>query len=674
MGVGVAASGATALSLGNAQGTVVLGRPLDLVFPIQTDGAQLADACVSAEITAGDAQLPASQVRISPEPARAGSGVGVRVQTTQPVREPVLGVRLAAGCTGSVVRNYTVLAFPEEALTPRQRAAANPVAAPRPAVAAPVPSVSSAAAGNAAARRSSESRAEPAPPQRARRSRAETAPPPKGEDAGRPRLVMEPLSDWLEAPSMLRASPEIATLSPASPAQREEAAARWRALNLEPQELLQEAARLVAQETELAKLRADAERDKAATLAVQQELEQRAAERFPAVVVYVLGALLLLLAGLLLWMWSRVRGDGTVDARRWNQAVAQNAASSPPAAARSAQPAPAEHHLRAQPTEPQMLPSGMIPLEFGVSQDAPLAPTEETSPVAADGSESITAVVNPEDLFDLQQQAEFFVSVGEHDQAIDVMKKHIEANQETSPLAYLELLRLYRSLSRIEQYNALRAQFHRFFNAQVPEFAAFARQGKGLFAYPEVLARIEALWCDPSVVSLLQELLFRGTGEQQRFDLPAYDDLLLLHAIARTTPPGSRGASSARTRTTPLVPTDWEPPRAELAEPPAPAQPSNLMEFEQDWAFEAPTELPATPAEGTAARALDLDLSDLTHLDALSERAEQDESNAPLPFLTQEEQPPVQRTAPPAPHQPVGFGSNSDRFEARVDPDVRKPR
>ncbi|MBK7718524.1 MAG: hypothetical protein IPJ36_05735 [Simplicispira sp.] len=161
-------------------------------------------------------------------------------------------------------------------------------------------------------------------------------------------------------------------------------------------------------------------------------------------------------------------------------------------------------------------------------------------------------MLNPEDLFDLQQQAEFFVSVGEHDQAIEVMKKHIEANQSASPSAYLELLRLYRSLSRIEQFNELRAQFHRYFNAQVPEFAAFARPGRTLFGYPDVLARIEALWCDPSVVPMLQELLFRGQGQDQRFDLPAYDDLLLLHAVARTTPASARGQSAPRTRTTPL--------------------------------------------------------------------------------------------------------------------------
>lgn len=678
MWVGVAAGSAAALSLGNLHGTAVLGRPLDLVFDVHTDGAQWADACISAEVTAGDTPLSPSQIRISAAPARSGGGTAIRVQSTQPIHEPVLSVRLAAGCSGSVVRTYAVLAFPEEALSPRQRAAANPANAVEPPAAAPPASAGRERSPGEAPRARAKAAAEAAPAARPpRRSRALAQAPAAAQAAepGRPRLIMEPLSDWLEAPSLLRASPEIATLAPVSPAQREEAAAVWRALNLQPQELLQDAARLVAQETELAKQRAQAERDKAAALAIQQELQLRAAERFPALVVYVLGALLLLLAGALLWMWARLGRPVPAGERSWTQAVAHTHGTAVPGAAQAvtAQPPTPVDHTRAQPTEPEMLPSGMIPFEFGNSQETGLVEPAGSAPAPPPGaSAAVAAVVNPEDLFDLQQQAEFFVSVGEHDQAIDVLKKHIEANQATSPLAYLELLRLYRSLGRMEQFNALRVQFHRHFNAQVPEFAAFSRQGRGLFAYPEVLARIEALWCDASVVPFLQELLFRGQGgEQQRFDLPAYDDLLLLHAVARTTPAAARGSSGARPRTTPVEPTDWEPPQAELVEP-ATAPASNLMEFEQDWAFETPGEggpAPLTPILSGAA--LDLDLSDLTHLDPLSEGAG---DSAPLPFLTREDLPPVPRTAAPAPHQPVGFGSNSDRFEARVDPDVRKPR
>ena len=44
------------------------------------------------------------------------------------------------------------------------------------------------------------------------------------------------------------------------------------------------------------------------------------------------------------------------------------------------------------------------------------------------------------DLFDLQQQAEFFVSVGEHSQAIGVLKKYIADNEATAPAARIPAL------------------------------------------------------------------------------------------------------------------------------------------------------------------------------------------------------------------------------------------
>lgn len=658
----------------------MLGRPLDLSFDVRTDGAALSDACIHADVIAGDSAVPSRQVAVTPTGSRSGQGAAIRVQTTQPVTEPILSVQLSAGCSGKVVRTYALLAYPAEALSARQRAAvALAAASARPREPAAARSVPEQGAGAAAPQTAPTRATRPtatARPKRAvpssRPARPKAAATPARE-AGKSRLVMEPLSDWLEAPSVLRASSELASVAPATPEQRADAAARWRTLNMQPQEMLDEAARLVAQESALATQRAQAERDKAAALAIQQELQQRVAERYSAFVVYSLLALLVLLAGAVLWLWSRQRRIQAVERHAWSEAAAAAASSTETGARVPSSAAYGEHSLRASPTEPELLPSGMMPLEFGVSdttaQDAPDTQLSG-APLAASATLPVASVVNPEDLFDLQQQAEFFVSVGEHDQAIDVMKQHIEANQSSSPFAYLELLRLYRSLSRIGQFNELRAQFHLYFNAHVPEFAAFSRQGKPLLAYPDVLARIEALWCDPSVVLLLQELLFRGVGnEHQRFDLPAYDDLLLLHAVARTTPAAARGVAAPRTRTTPLEPEQWEPPHAELPET-APAPVSNLMEFEPDWDFEAPNRASAEPSASLGAPALDLDLSDLTHLDALSERPE---GSAPLPLLSQEEQPPVPATAPPAPNQPVGFGSNSDRFEARVDPDARKP-
>ena len=282
----VAAGGAAALSLGNPQGTVVLGRPLDLVFDVRTDGTDVSDACVTAKVTAGDDPISQSQISVTPLPNAAGRSASVRLRSSQPINEPVIDVRLSAGCSGSVVRTYTVLAYPAEALSASQASAERTSAAAAPLVLRSTLTPDAAGARDGVRTRSGAVPADQVVTQRS--SRVERAVKPavarKPElEPGRPRLVMEPLSDWLQAPSVLRASTEMAALPEStSPSLREEAAARWRALNMQSEDLLQEDARRAAQDKAQSEKLAAAERDKEAALAVQQEFQERAAARFPA--------------------------------------------------------------------------------------------------------------------------------------------------------------------------------------------------------------------------------------------------------------------------------------------------------------------------------------------------------------------------------------------------------
>jgi hypothetical protein len=316
--------------------------------------------------------------------------------------------------------------------------------------------------------------------------------------------------------------------------------------------------------------------------------------------------------------------------------------------------------------------------------DSPAVPEAEepasaslpaAEPVPGADPQALELLINPEELFDLQQQAEFFVSVGEHNQAIEVMKKYIAGNETTAPVAYLELLRLYRSLSRVDDFNQLRAQFHRHFNARVPEFSAFNRPGRPLLTYPDILAQIEAIWSDESVLPLLDKLLFRrGATPPERFDLSAYDDLLLLNAIARTTPPSARGAPPPRQRTTPavsVVEVALDPVQDPLLATSLPTAPSkrsaideSFVEFDSRWLQDVPGQTETVPETPFVPSSLiDFDLSESGKL-AASE----------LPPLTQSDLPPVLPTAAPAPGQAVGFGAHNDRFEARQDPDIDKPK
>ncbi|MCZ2406418.1 MAG: hypothetical protein LC097_06755, partial [Burkholderiales bacterium] len=539
--LGAGAGSAAALTLGAARGQVVLGRPVDVSFEVIADpGKTLEDSCLSAEVVSGE--RPLTRVRVLPLPALAGRPGMVRVLSAEAADEPVLGVTLSAGCTGKITRSYTFLVDPpapgalERAAAPALPAPARPGAsgagsatAGLPAQAGPLPSAAATPPRRAAA--APLPRPEPAPPQarpervaRAKPKAARPQPAP-AQPAPAARLVMEPLEDWLDdtAPLPLRLSTQMQATQEdaATPERRAQWQAQWKALNMDAQELLQEGARSAAQQQELALARGQAEQERRLALDLQREVQ----ERFPASVVYALGALALAALAAMGWLLWRMRLQADQARRDWHQAVAAQAPAGgttapallqPPAAAPAPISVPEPEHLE---------PSDSLLVALGHAPQPPAAPA------ALQAAPQPALLINPEELFDLQQQAEFFVSVGEHSQAIEVMKKYIAANATTAPAAYLDLLRLYRSLSRVDDFNQLRAQFHEHFNAQVPEFGAFNQPGRTLFAHPEALARIEAVWSDESVLPLIEGLLFRRDATAHaRFELEAYDDLLLLYA------------------------------------------------------------------------------------------------------------------------------------------------
>ncbi|CAN7291790.1 type IV pilus assembly protein FimV [Acidovorax sp. LjRoot117] len=743
-GLWVVAAGAGALSLGSSRGTVVLGAPLDVSFEVQPDaGSDVASSCVSAQVRAGDTPIGDARVRITPLPDMRGRPPGVRVQANVAIDEPVLTVTLSAGCSSKISRTYTFLselpasvarstapvdvsrlssATPGSADVPRsaagtsaatgmgtgttaQRAPAGsapaalpgdtPAAPARPPAAAASRPVPRAAANNAAPARSAQR-----PPAAAA---AAAAPKP----AERSRLVVEPLDLWLDRPVALRSSPELlVTPSDQPSAQRAQAAAVWKSLNAQPEDINQDADRLKALEADMATLRAQASRDRASAAQAQQQLEQVQEERFPALVVYVLGGLLAAALLLVAWVLVRMRTRSEKAIRDWRDSVAALGGRDPALAARDEalglRPHPGDTWLPPDTTPspvPQAAPaaapaaqgagrsSGAAPLAPSMADTqaspSPTAPapasTAATAAAAAAASASASRaalhIVSPEELFDIQQQAEFFISVGEHQQAIEVLKKHIDERGDVSPLAYLELLRLYHTLSRVEEFAQLRKQFMQSFNAQVPEFTGFHRTGRMLYHYTDALAEIEAEWTSPSVLVLLEKYLFRrdGVGAIEPFDMAAYDELLLLLAIAQTTPASARGDDGPRKRTTPLAPDriDAVVMPEPSAPPPRPAAPQDdlpldslaaSLEFDFDESLRTPravqtpeppaaTRPPMAPpgvAVDTRGAPLDLDLSEPPH-------------------LTLSDLPPVPVTPPPASGGAVGFGMDNDLMELRLE-------
>ena len=510
--------------------------------------------------------------------------------------------------------------------------------------------------------------------------------------------MVESLDLWMDSPVVLRSSPELSSVPSDQPSpERAQAAVTWQALNAPSEAPAAQADRLSALESEAAALRAKAASDSARAAQLQQQLEQVENDRFPATVVYALAAAVLLALLLALWAWVRLRSASERAVRAWRDSVAALGGEDVMAehgAALGLAPQPSDHWVASDelsgprapspdsasaPLAPVFVATAPLP-----SAPAPLKATPPPEPPAASATQAPLHIVSPEELFDMQQQAEFFVSVGEHQQAIEVLKKHIAERGATSPLAYLELLRLYHTLSRVDEFSQLRMQFMQSFNAQVPEFSGFHRTGRMLYHYTDALAEIEEAWTSPAVVILLEKLLFKpdGVESQEPFDLAAYDDLLLLLAIAQTTPPSARGAPAPRKRTTPLAPPrdDTQVLRQQsrptpatavsaVAAAPGPAAPADSLSAGLDFDFDAhlPAAVDLAP-QGQAATApsslqdesrgapleLDLDLSEPPH-------------------LTLSDLPPAPVTPPPAQGQPVGFGMDNDLMELRLELEKKRP-
>jgi DNA-binding transcriptional regulator YbjK len=138
-------------------------------------------------------------------------------------------------------------------------------------------------------------------------------------------------------------------------------------------------------------------------------------------------------------------------------------------------------------------------------------------------------------LFDIQQQADFFISLGEDEQAIKLLRDHIAESQVPSALTYLDLLKIYHRLGRQAAYEQLRIDFNALFNAGAPAFEQFSDEGRGLEFYERALGRIQALWPEPLVLDVIEQSIFREAGDPQSevFDLEAYRELLLLYALAK---------------------------------------------------------------------------------------------------------------------------------------------
>jgi hypothetical protein len=185
--------------------------------------------------------------------------------------------------------------------------------------------------------------------------------------------------------------------------------------------------------------------------------------------------------------------------------------------------------------------------------------------------------MNSQEMLDVRQQADFFMTLGQYQEAIDLLLGSIHESGESDPLVYLDLLQVLHTLSRKQDYDVYRDEFNHLFSGVVPPYELFHDVGNGLETFPDVCSRIVELWPRREATEFIERCMVRARGDQvnPEFDLEAFKDLLLLHSIllsiAASTDSVPAPFSTARTLPAPVAPAIAEPtqiiPKAETFVP-----------------------------------------------------------------------------------------------------------
>lgn len=536
---------ASAAGFGRVDTVAVMGQPLVMKVNIRLDGGtRMAADCVSAEVLAGDSKLPADQVRVQVLAGATDVDWVARITTVGPIEEPVLVVSVSAGCEQRFMRRFTTFADAPLALASirddRGVASTGP-ASTRPVAKAGIddlmlaPLPASQQKRPAPVRLASEGTPRPAPLKRStvaakatelKRTAAPAAPlsvPQEAQvarlllDVGGPRLKMD-----MEDPIMRVA--DVDTGSSAAPGTS--------FLGNDETE------RLALLEKSLTALRTEsqANRDAAAAMKTQLQEAQSRARLLPWLV-----ALLALSAGLALWLALRLRRkarDTAQEGAWWSSQVANLDAAGPVPMPPISVAGKLQEEAQDSVSDVDLGPGGVDDWSRPDALDtAPLPgpkPNFNAAVTAVMEGHSPAREVSVEELMDLEQQADFFIALGQEDAAVDLLMSHLRSTGGQSPLPYTKLLEIYRRQGDRGAYERIRARFNRRFNAYAPDWDAGPLQGRTLEDYPALIEHLQGLWLSPiDAMAVLESMLFRKDDNADMFDLPAYKDVLLLYALAR---------------------------------------------------------------------------------------------------------------------------------------------
>jgi hypothetical protein len=621
-----------AIGFGRVSSDAVLGQNLSVTVPVHVDaGERFGADCVSVEIYFGESRLLPSQVRTLVESAGSDANWRVLISTAAAIDEPVVEVDLNAGCERRFLRRFTVFANP---------ATVSVAALPALSGAAPV----SGAATPLAPQRAQASGAVPGTGTggRAAHSRKGRGGPAAGSrlpllHAPAPRSALVQELNGAQARTASRHAPAAAAAHPAAPALPgsrlvlEPGAPRLK-LDMEDPVFPPPGAAIapigendtdptvrqlhaLEHSIQAARLSEKAGRDQAAKLQSQLAAAQSRSEWLP----YVLGLLALAVALVAALAWKLRRQSRLHAHSVWFES--QLAGREPGLRAAGGAPMPETPSQLDAPVSiggevvsiPPVL-DDTLPPEPRDPREAPDADPTATRPLdramlaglmgrAPAPPEPAPRELSVEELLDLEQQADFFIALGQEDAAVDLLMSHLRSAGGQSPLPYTKLLEIYKRQGDRTAYERTRARFNRRFNAYAPDWDAGPGSGRTLEDYAETVERLQAVWPTPiDAMAFLESMLFKRDETSELFDLPAYRDVLLMYSLARDL--WQHGGGDGGTPVDVLLPLDDAPART-------PAQAINGLDLPLEGASRRRADPPDFQVTGMAS-AIDLEIP---HLD-----------------------------------------------------------
>jgi pilus assembly protein FimV len=536
------ALGCSALTLGRSGGAVILGQPLDVSTTVQfDDGENITSLCLVAEIFYGDVQQPPGQIKLALAPGFNGQPAKVKIQSFNPVDEPVVAVTVRAGCAHSIARRYVFMAEVPGEASPARIAEVVSVVTVSPAV-----TPNQVPASQASLQKSATVKPHVGKSIFSAKPKVDTA-------MSTSKLKLDAIDLREQVAPVLKITDELLTQPGENDQARSAAVALWRALNAQPDEIARERRELGELDANVKALRAVTEKNELNLGDLRMRLQIAEGRRFSNGWVYGLAALLF--CGLLgvLYLWRRQRGEYHLAPSWWQGATEPDTQQGH---------SPSLDLSGGDPSQPGGLQvrTAFVDIDLDLGLEASFTPAPNAihlrrhsgfadmnsvpavlpaSAWVADRGFSPSTVsalraINTEELIDVRQQADFFVSLGQYDEAIQTLRERIDDHADASPLIYLDLMQIYRKLGRRVDYNQCRDGFNRLFGATAPEFASFDVRGAGLDAYAPMMTEIISAWPHVRVIKILEAIIFRNPVDYPApgIDLQAFDELLMLHAVA----------------------------------------------------------------------------------------------------------------------------------------------